>query len=265
MYTTIELEIQDGIANIYLNRPAVKNAFNEQMIFELKDCFTQLNQNNDVRIIIIRGKGTAFCAGADLHWMKSIRTKDLEANLEESQLLADCLHTIYCCLKPVISIAHGYSMGGANGIISACDIVYTLDTTVFSLSEVKLGLIPSCIAPYILKRIGEFAAREIMLTGKRITGKEAMEIGLVNKSFADVDSLEEYLDDTISHLQSGGIEAQKNIKLLIHQIVNHLSLEQARLYTAQMIAETRMTAEAQEGMNAFLEKRTPQWNKNDKD
>ncbi len=263
MYTTIELEIQDGIANIYLNRPAVKNAFNEQMIFELKDCFTHLNQNDAVRIIIIRGRGTAFCAGADLNWMKSIKTKDFAANLEESQLLADCLYTIYRCPKTVISIVHGYSMGGANGILSACDIVYTIDSTVFSLSEVKLGLIPACIAPYILKRIGEFAAREIMLTGKRITGKKALAIGLVNKSFLDMESLEDYLTHTIAHLKSGGIQAQRTIKMLIHQVVNHLSLDEARVYTAQMIAETRMTAEAQEGMDAFLEKRNPQWNNND--
>lgn len=263
MYTTIELEIEDGIANISLNRPAVKNAFNEQMIFELKDCFTHLNLNNAVRIIIIRGKGTAFCAGADLHWMKSIKVKDFEANLEESQRLADCLYTIYRCPKTVISIVHGYSMGGSNGILSVCDIVYTLDTTVFSLSEVKLGLIPACIAPYVLKRIGEFAAREIMLTGKRITGKEAREIGLVNKSFIDMDSLEDYLSHTIDHLKSGGMQAQRSVKMMIHQVVNHLSLDQARIYTAQLIAETRMNAEAQEGMKAFLEKRNPQWNKND--
>jgi methylglutaconyl-CoA hydratase len=263
MYTTIELEIQDDIANILLNRPAVKNAFNEQMIYELRDCFNRLNQNETIRIIIIKGNGTAFCAGADLNWMKGIKGKDFDANLEESQLLADCLHTIYRCPKTVISIVHGYSMGGANGILSACDMVYTIDSTVFSLSEVKLGLIPSCIAPYILKRIGEFAAREIMLTGKRITGKKAMAIGLVNKSFIDMDSLEDYLNHTIAHLKSGGIQAQRNIKMLIHQIVNHLSLDEARMYTAQIIAETRMSAEAQEGMEAFLEKRNPQWNKND--
>ena len=263
MYTTIEHEIQDGIATIYLNRPAVKNAFNEQMIFELKDCFTHLNQNDAIRIIIIRGKGSAFCAGADLNWMKDIRIKDFAANLEESQLLADCLHTIYLSPKSVISIVHGYSMGGANGILSASDFVYTIDTTVFSLSEVKLGLIPSCIAPYVLKRVGEFAARDIMLTGKRFTGKEAMEMHLVNKSFVDMDSLEEYLSHTIAHLQAGGIHAQRSLKMVIHQVVNHLSLDEARGYTARMIAETRMSAEAQEGMEAFLEKRNPQWNKND--
>ncbi len=263
MYTTIELDVQENIANVYLNRPAVKNAFNEQMVRELKDCFIQLGQNKALQIIIIRGRGTAFCAGADLNWMKTVKTKDLDANIEEGKLLADCLYTIYRCPKTVISIVHGYSMGGANGILAVCDIVYTLNTTIFSLSEVKLGLIPSCIAPYILKRIGEFAAREIMLTGKKITGREAMEIGLVNKSFDDTESLEKYLSDTITNLKSGGIQAQRTIKMLIHQVVDHLSLDEARIYTARMIAETRMTAEAREGIQAFLEKRDPQWKKND--
>lgn len=260
MYSTIILESSDQIATISLNRPEIRNAFNEQMIDELKDCFGKIGQDENIRVVIIKGRGKAFCAGADLNWLRNIMSKTQDQNLEEGQNLAICLHLIYICPKPVISIVHGYSMGGANGILAASDIVFSLDSTIFSFTEAKLGLIPANISPYVLKRIGEFKARELMLTGRQFNGEEAYDIGLVNKSFNDMSTLEIYLGLTLKDLLSAGPAAQRSIKKMIHQVCNHLTLNEARNYTARLISEVRTTPEAQEGMAAFLEKRKPNWN-----
>ena len=261
MYSTILLESADHIATIILNRPEIRNAFNEKMIDELKDCFDHIGQDENIRVVIIKGKGKAFCAGADLNWLRNIMTKTQDQNLKEGQNLAACLHIIYICPKPVISIVQGYSMGGANGILAASDIVYALDSTIFSFTEAKLGLVPANITPYVIKRIGEFKARELMLTARQFNGEEAYEIGLVNKSFNDMSSLDLYLSSTLKDLLSAGPSAQRSIKKMIHQVCNHLSLNEARDYTARLISEVRVTPEAQEGMTAFLEKRKPNWNK----
>lgn len=260
MYSTILLESSEHIATIILNRPEIRNAFNEQMIDELKDCFNHLGQDENIRVVIIKGQGNAFSSGADLNWLRNIMTKTQDQNLKEGQNLALCLHIIYICPKPVISIVHGYSMGGANGILAACDIVYALDSTIFSFTEAKLGLVPANISPFVIKRIGEFKARELMLTGRQFNGQEAHEIGLVNKSFHDMSTLDQYLDSTIKDLLSAGPSAQRSIKRMVHQVCNHLTLNEARDYTARLISEVRVTSEAQEGMAAFLEKRKPNWN-----
>ena len=195
-YTTIFYECKDKIATVWLNRPGIRNAFNEVMISELTNCFKELNKEKDVRAVLLRGKGKCFCAGADLNWMRDVTKYSYEENYQESYRLSQCFYSIYTCKKPTIALVHGAAIGGANGLLAACDMAYCDDETIFSLSEVKIGVVPACISPYILKRVGEFAARELMLTGKRIRGKEAERLRLVNQSLPQKD-----LSDAYQHSQ----------------------------------------------------------------
>ena len=190
--------------------------------------------------------------------MKSVSANSYEKNYQESLLLSKCFYSIYTCPKPTIAIVHGAALGGANGLITACDLAYCTENAVFSLSEVKIGIIPACISPYVIKRIGEYGARELMLTGKRINGKEAQAFRLVNKSVAP-ELLEETVAENIAQFRTSGPEAMRQCKTLIHEISNNLTLMEAYDYTARMIADIRASGEGQEGMNAFLEKRKPKW------
>ncbi len=259
IYNTIEIQITNQVATIWLNRPEIRNAFNEVMIGELIKAFNEVSAMDDVRVIVLRGRGKSFCAGADLNWMRDVATYSYEQNYKESLQLSDCFYTIYSCPKPTIAIVHGAAIGGANGLLSACDMALCDDETVFSLSEVKIGIVPACISPYVIKRVGEFGARELMLTGRRINGKEAEHFRLVNKSLT-ASELDSYLSDLISLLKSSGPKAMTQCKTLIDQVSNKITLEEALGYTAKMIAEIRASEEGQEGMAAFLEKRKPKWN-----
>jgi methylglutaconyl-CoA hydratase len=258
MFKTLQTTTENNIHTICLNRPDVHNAFDEVMIAEIKDAFTQASKKESLRLIVLRGNGKSFCAGADLNWMRNVSTYTYEQNLKESQNLAECFYAIYSCSKPTIAVVHGAAMGGANGLLAACDIVIAENKTIFSLSEVKLGLIPACISPYIIKRIGEYKSREMMLTGLRFDALNAEQMGLVNVAVA-----EEFIEDKLLEykklLQSSGPVALSNCKILIENVVNHLTLEESKEYTAEMIARQRVSEEGQEGMAAFLEKRKPKW------
>lgn len=255
-YTTLEIEITRQIATIWLNRPEIRNAFNEVMIGELIKAFNEVSALENVRVVMLRGRGKSFCAGADLNWMRDVAQYSYEQNYQESLQLSDCFFTIYNCPKPTIAVVHGAAIGGANGLLSACDMAICDDETVFSLSEVKIGIVPACISPYVIKRVGEYGAKELMLTGKRIKGPEAEHFRLVNKSLSDIE-LQAYLDELISLLKSSGPKAMTQCKTLIDQVSNKITLTEALSYTAQMIAEIRASEEGQEGMAAFLEKRKP--------
>ncbi len=259
IYTTLEIEITNQTATIWLNRPEIHNAFNEVMISELIKAFNEVSDLEDVRVVVLRGRGKSFCAGADLNWMRGVAQYSYEQNYQESLQLSDCFFTIYNCPKPTIAVVHGAAIGGANGLLSACDMAICDDETVFSLSEVKIGIVPACISPYVIKRVGEYGAKELMLTGKRIKGKEAEHFRLVNKSLSDIE-LEAYLDELIALLKSSGPKAMTQCKTLIDQVSNKITLTEALSYTAQMIAEIRASEEGQEGMAAFLEKRKAKWN-----
>ena len=258
IYETIELEFANSVATIWLNRPELHNAFNLRMLEEIIDAVESVNSRNDIICAVIRGRGKSFCSGVDLNWMKDVTKNSYEQNYNESLQLSKCFYTIYKCKKPTIAIVHGVSIGGANGIVSSCDFAYCADDATFSLSEVKIGIIPACISPYVIKRVGEYAAKDLMLTGKRINGKEAEQYRLVNKS-NDIKELDLYVENIISLLKTSGPDAMKQCKDLIFQISNNLSLEEAYDYTAKIIAEIRESVEGQEGMTAFLEKRKPKW------
>ena len=257
-YTTTKLTTGNGIATILLNRPEIRNAFNEVMIAELTDAFREAGKMDDIRVIMLKGEGKSFCAGADLNWMRDVSGYSYEQNYAESYRLSECFYSIYSSPKPTIAVVHGAAIGGANGLLAACDIAVCDHETVFSLSEVKIGIVPACISPYVIKRVGEYGARELMLTGRRITGPEAESCKLVNKSLP-AHLLKGYVDETVQLLRTSGPAAITHCKNLIDMVVNHIDLKEALNYTAQMIAEIRASAEGQEGMAAFLEKRSPRW------
>lgn len=242
---------------IWLNRPEVHNAFNSVMLEELAECFEAIDPEQ-VIYVILRGRGKSFCAGADLNWMKAVSQNSYETNYKESLLLSKCFYAIYNCPKPTVAVVHGVSLGGANGLLSSCDIAYCADDAVFSLSEVKIGIVPACISPYVIKRVGEYGAKDLMLTGRRINGKEAENLRLVNRS-VPFDQLDETIRVLDSHLRTSGPKAMSHGKTLINKVCNDLSLLEAYDFTARMIADIRSSGEGQEGMAAFLEKRPPNW------
>lgn len=257
-YETIDIKKEKVVATIWLNRPDIRNAFNGIMIEELTNAFEELGTDSSVRLIILRGRGKAFCAGADLNWMRQAKDDSREVNYRESLKLSECFFKIYTCEKPVITCVHGASTGGANGLVAASDIALCADDTVFSLSEVKIGLVPSVVSPYIIKRIGEFPARELMLTARRIYGIEAARRGLVNQSFP-AEEVEQELAMLVKQLIEGGPEALGITKRLIFDVCNNLTIGNSVGKTAGIIADIRTSEEAQEGMSAYLEKRKPKW------
>jgi methylglutaconyl-CoA hydratase len=257
-YKTISISIKDKVAKVILNRPEVHNAFNEVMISEITQAFKHLNTDNDVIVIILEGNGPSFCAGADINWMKGVSNYDYDQNLKESIHLSECFYTIYTCTKPTIAKVHGAAIGGANGLLASCDICVSLDDTVFSLSEVKIGIVPACISPYVVKRIGEMSAREMMLTGQIFNGIKAKELMLINFT-GTPESVSTYINQIVSSLKTSGPVAMKTCKELLFNISNKWSLEEAKIETAKLIATLRASEEGQEGMQAFLQKRKPKW------
>ncbi|MBN2683394.1 MAG: enoyl-CoA hydratase/isomerase family protein [Bacteroidales bacterium] len=195
-FQTILFEKKESVGILWLNRPEILNAFNSLMLSEILECFKLIETFEDLVVIIIRGKGKAFCAGADLNWMRDVAKYSFQQNLEESLVVSDCFKAIYTCKKPVISVVHGAAIGGANGFIAPCTYAVAEENTKFSLSEVKIGIVPACISPYLLKRMGEFATRDLMLSGKRFTGKEAEKYRLINKSLPEKE-LEAFVNNLI--------------------------------------------------------------------
>jgi methylglutaconyl-CoA hydratase len=256
-YRTIEAERDGRVGRIWLARPDVRNAFNAVMIGELREALGALAADDSVRVIVLSGRGTAFCAGADLAWMREIVRFSREQNLRESLDLAECLHDVYSVPKPTVARVNGPAIGGGTGFVSACDIAVASTEARFGLSEVKIGVVPAAISPYVVRRIGESRARQYFLTGERFDGRRAAEIGLVNIAVEPGD-LDARVGEIVSSLLSSGPEALAKAKELLTRVPG-MSFPEAKRYTAEMIAGLRVSAEAQEGMAAFLEKRKPKW------
>jgi methylglutaconyl-CoA hydratase len=256
-YQTILFSREKKVARISLNRPEVHNAFNATMIRELTEAFEEAQKDASVRVAVLTGVGESFCAGADLNWMREIIHYSYEQNLKESMEVAELMHKIYTLPKPTIARINGTTIGGGNGLFSACDIAIASERAKFGLSEVKIGLVPAAISPYVIRRIGESAAHELFLTGERFDARRAFEISLVNKVFPH-EELDEKVEEVVRLLLSSGPEAMASCKELLYK-VPALSAEEAKSYTAEMIARLRVSQEGQEGMAAFLEKRKPKW------
>jgi methylglutaconyl-CoA hydratase len=259
-YDNIEFEVKDGIGTLWLNRPEVRNAFNNHMIADIIDCLESVEHDPEILALVIRGRGKVFCAGADIHWMKSFSKLSYEEDYQENMHLARCFYMIYTFSKPTIAVAHGASFGGGNGLLAACDIAYCAAKTTFSFSEVKIGIIPATISPYVIKRTGEFNARELMLSGKRFTCREAYDKGLVNHIYPE-EEIEEALQLLFNEFRANSPQAMASTKELIFNICKSSNFNETIDYTARMIADARASEEGQEGMAAFLEKRKPSWMK----
>lgn len=256
-YKTILVTPQEKIVYISLNRPEVHNAFNPTMLSELDDALEMIKVNESFRAVVIRGEEKSFCAGADINWLREIIHYSFEQNLEESFQVAELLYKIFSLPKPTVAMVNGTAIGGGTGFIAACDIAIASEAAKFGLSEVKIGLIPAAISPYVIRKIGEGKAREYFLTGKRISARKALDIGLINE-VVPADKLQDKIDEIMRLLLSSGPKALASCKELI-QKVPLMSFEEAKEYTARMIAELRVSEEGQEGMTAFLEKRKPAW------
>ena len=256
-YSTIIVEKAKNVLTIWLNRPEVHNAMNALMIEELTDAFSSIT-DEEVRAVLLRGKGKSFCAGADLNYMKEIASFGIAENKKDSLKLAKLFNSIYTCPFPTIALVHGSAFGGANGLLAACDIVLAEENTTFAFSEVKLGIAPATIAPFIIKRIGEFGAKELMITGKRFKGPEALKWKLVNNSIPEKE-LEYRLEQLIEEIKRNGPKAVRATKKLIHSIIDD-EIYKLLEYTGDLIAELRASEEGQEGMAAFLDKRKAKWN-----
>jgi methylglutaconyl-CoA hydratase len=256
---TILAAKEGRVLRVVMNRPQVHNAFNAEMIHELGTAFDMAAKDPEVRIAVLTGAGESFCAGADLNWMREIVRYSYEENLRESRELAELMHSIYTLPKPTIARINGAVIGGGTGLFSACDIVIASERARFGLSEVKIGLVPAAIGPYVIRRIGESAARELFLTGERFDARRAQEIGLVNTVVAH-EELDKKVGELSDLLLSSGPEAIVKCKELLRRVPG-MGLEEAKTYTAEMIAALRVSPEGQEGMAAFLEKRKPRWTK----
>jgi len=254
---TIQVEVADRVGRIWLNRPEVRNAFNALMIGELREALRALARDEAVRVVVLSGRGTSFCAGADLNWMREIVRFSYAQNLAESLELAALHWEFYSLPKPTIARVNGPAIGGGVGFLSACDMAVASTEAVFGLSEVKIGLVPACIAPYVVRRIGESRARRYFLTGERMDARTAGAIGLVH-AVAEPAKLDEAVDEWIGLLLSSGPEAMGKVKELLRRVPG-LDAAEAQRFTAEMIAGLRTSAEGQEGMAAFLEKRKPRW------
>ncbi|UCD76685.1 MAG: enoyl-CoA hydratase/isomerase family protein [Phycisphaerales bacterium] len=254
---TVLLTRQGAVARVTLNRPEVRNAFNDQMLEDLLGAFAEIRDDREIRVVVLTGEGKSFCAGADLHWMKRVVEYSYEENYEDSLRLAKMLREIYCCPKPVIGRINGPAIGGGTGVVAACDIAVAAEDAVFAFSETKLGLTPAAISPYLLKRMGEKNLREYFLTGERFTAARAAEMGLVN-AVVGADELDAAVEGKVKMILTGGPEALAVSKQLIREVAER-TLEENTPYTAEVISRLRMSDEGQEGMNAFLSKEKPSW------
>jgi methylglutaconyl-CoA hydratase len=256
----ILFEESNGFGFIYMNRPEVHNAIDSLMISELIRLFSEIADDDSIRAVIIAGKGKSFSSGADLNYMQSMVFSTRPDNLEDAGKLAALFDSIYNCPLPVISVAHGNVSGGAIGIIAASDIVLCAENTRFRFTELKIGLVPATISPYIIRRLGEALAAELLFTGRSFTGAQAYSYGLVNKSVNE-NELDSELKLLLEEISTSGPVALRKTKLLIREVAGKdIDMEMKR-FTSRLIAEVRVSPEAREGMQAFLEKRKPRWSK----
>lgn len=247
-----------GVARVTLNRPEVKNAFNETLIAEIAAAMTVLSKDASVRVVVLAGAGDAFSAGADLSWMKRASEFSGDENKADARRLAAMLNAIYACDKPVVAMVQGACMGGGVGLASACDIVIASDDAFFALSEVRLGIIPAVISPFVLHAIGARQARRFFLTGERFDAAKAREIGLAHMVCLKA-QMEATLDGVVKNLLACGPAAQKEAKALIRMVAGRPIDDAVMGETAALIARVRSTPEGKEGVAAFLEKRKANW------
>lgn len=254
----IEYREFNHIGELTLNRPHKRNAMNEEMIRELLHILQLAANNDQIKILKIQGKGEHFCAGADIAGMEKMTTASNEENYADAQRLADLMYRIHSFPKPTMILAHGATMGGGLGLVAACDIAIASESAVFAFSEVKIGIAPSTISPYVLDAIGERAARYYFLTAEKFNAKQANQLGLIHKVTAD-----NQLANTGMMIAEQLIQNSPAAMAAVKRLIQYVSKEKISVIlsqkTAEHLADLRSTPEAQEGLKAFLEKRKPRW------
>lgn len=247
-----------GVTQVSMSRPDVFNAFDETMIVELGQVFSQLAADDSVRVIVLSGEGKHFSAGADLQWMQRASTASQGWNLADARVFAQMLSDIESCPKPTVARVQGAALGGGVGLICACDIAIAADNARFAVSEAKFGIIPSVIGPYLTNAVGKRQAKRLALTTTKINVNEAFRLGIVQECVA-LDDLDDRIDVTVKELLAGGPNALSEIKDLYAQLEVGPITDEVRELTAQTISRVRGTDEAKEGFSAFLEKRLANW------
>ena len=253
-YKTLLVDETDGVLTVTLNRPDVHNAFNDELIAEAIDLFGGISATT-ARAVVLRGTGPNFCAGADLNWMSRMVSYTHDENVRDSSLLARMYALMNECPLPVIGRIQGAAIGGGVGLVAICDIAIASRDVKFGLSEVKLGILPAVISPYVIAKIGESQARALFLTGERFDAERALRIGLVHRVVDDVDAA---LAETIKQLKTSGPEAVRACKKLIAYVAASPLID-AIPYTIEAIAARRVSEEGQSGMGAFLKKEKTPW------
>ena len=256
-YDTLMVKKEENVFTVTLNRPEVHNALNEKLMRELTSCFREINLDKTIRTVVLTGNGKSFCAGADLNWMKSMVKYSKEENIRDSKLLLDLYETIDTCSKPVIGKINGHAFGGGLGLLAVCDITIALPDLKFAFSEVKLGIIPAVISPYIIRRIGPAITRRLFITGERFDSSYAEHIGLIDYVVSR-ETFDATVEKHVEQIKSSGPLAVKEVKNLIQQY-QKMDINDYKNFTVEKIAELRVSKEGQEGIHAFLEKRKPWW------
>lgn len=256
-YKTLLVDLDGGVLSVTLNRPEVHNAFNDELIAEAIDLFSSIDPGA-ARAVVLKGTGRNFCAGADLNWMSRMVSYTRDENVRDSSLLARMYALINECPLPVIGRIQGAAIGGGVGLAAVCDVAIATADTKFGLSEVKLGILPAVISPYVIAKIGETHARALFLTGERFEAERAWRIGLVHRVVDTIEQLDAAIYETVTQLKTSGPEAVRECKKLIAFVASH-ALADAVPYTIEAIAERRVSAEGQSGMQAFLNKELAPW------
>ena len=252
------IQVIDKVATVTLNRPDVRNAFNDEVIVEMTTAFNALGASADVRCIVLAASGTAFCAGADLNWMRSMADYSREQNLADAGRLAAMMHAVYACPKPTIARIQGDVYAGGTGLVAACDIAVSSETANYCLSETRLGLVPSTISPYVIRAMGARAAHRYFLSAERFTAAEAWRIGLVHEVVTATE-LDNKVAEVAQALVNAGPEAVKLCKKLVQDVAGHDITPALVQMTVESIADVRVSPEGREGLQSFLQKRKPNW------
>jgi methylglutaconyl-CoA hydratase len=254
----LKLEFHEPVARLTLDRPDVHNAFNDELIRQVMSAFNEIGPRNDIRVIVLAANGKSFCAGADLNWMKRMVDYSREENIADARALFEMFRTIAQCPKPVIARVHGAALGGGAGLVAACDISVAMDSAKFGFTEVKLGILPAAIAPFVIERIGSGNARQYFITGERFSASVAKSIGLVQHVVPDEAALDGVIDERVAEILTSAPGAAAAAKRLVFG-VRALTFEGAADFVIEMTAEARAGEEGQAGMKAFLRREKPPW------
>lgn len=255
---TVELRREGAVTTVTLNRPDYHNALNDQLIIDLASTFREIGDDKDIRVVILSGEGRSFCAGADLPSLSKKPTENAaEIRQAEAEAIFDLMMMVNTCPIPVVGRINGAAIGGGMGLVSCCDIVVSVDTAKFGFSEVRLGLVPAVISPFVMGKIGQSKARELFLTAERFTAIDALRMGLVHKVVSDYE-LDASVMSYVQQLLKGAPGAQVDAKRLIREVATEQT-DDMREFTTEMFARRLLSDESSEGIDAFLERRRPRW------